>query len=46
MNHRIMAWRFGTGVEHKLDYTLCTNFVCESTSAYMVTMWNFDVISD
>jgi len=41
-----MAWRFVTGVENKRDCTICTNFVCESTSAYMVTMWNLDVISD
>jgi len=34
MNHRSMACRFKTGVEHKHDYTLCTNFVCKSISAY------------
>jgi len=41
-----MAWRFGTGVEHKHECTLCTDFVYESTNASMVMMWNFDVISD
>jgi len=39
-----MAWRSGTDVERKRDYTLCTNFVFELTSAYMMMMWNFEII--
>jgi len=41
-----MARRFGAGVEHKHDYTLCTDFVFESTNAYMMRKWNFEGISD
>lgn len=46
MNHWTEAWRFGTDVKHQYAYTLCMDFVCKSTISYIVTVWNFDVMSD